>query len=77
MVNAYEQALKPKPGEVNHETGRVDTTGMTPAQAKFAKRMAAKSNGNGQPIKGGMAGVTGGPPAPDGGENDPVAVLEK
>lgn len=51
IINAYEQALKPKPGEVDDRT---------PAQIKFAKRQSAKnSNSSTQPIKGGFPGLPG------------------
>jgi hypothetical protein len=49
VVKMYEKALSNLGGDVAPE---VDTTGMTPAQAKFAKRMAAKNGNNSQPIKG-------------------------
>lgn len=45
---------------------------MTPAQRKFARKMAAKSSGTSQPIQGGPAGTQ-----QQGDENDPKAVLEK
>jgi len=46
MIDAYEHALKPKPGDIQEGA---DYSNMTPAQIKFAKRMANKNGENTQP----------------------------
>lgn len=75
ILNAYEQALKPKAN--SSPISHLDESKMTPAQIKFARRQAAKSSSQ-TPSPAGMAGLgglAGQPQSQD--DSDPVSVLEK
>ena len=77
FLAAYSAALTLRPEDTPARTAsNIDEANMTPAQRKFARRMAAKSPTNSQPIQGGPGGPMAGAQQ-QGDENDPVVVLEK
>lgn len=73
FLTAYAGALELGPEQLPAGAApAVDEANMTPAQRKFARRMAAKGSGSSQPIQGAPAGAQ-----QQGDEGDPKAVLEK
>ena len=54
VINAYEQAMKPRTGGQSVAAISQDELNMTPAQLKFKQKQAAKSNLNPQPTLPGM-----------------------